>query len=198
MAVVEFTAPPGLFLRKKAQYYIGGTKDRLDCPELFQIIRSTGKTDMNATPADDRDAVMKRLMQREAVPLWVKENIRFIDMDVQGHVNNAYYSTYFEVGRVATRPALAARAPGSVSVIAEQTIRYLLPLSYPATIDIGTAVTRIGRSSYDLGHTIFLGDRCAATGILIYVLTDPATGKGMPLNEEFRARLEEIRLREPS
>lgn len=138
---------------------------------------------------------MKRLMQREAVPLWVKENIRFIDMDVQGHVNNAYYSTYFEVGRVATRPALAVRAPGSMLVIAEQTIRYLLPLSYPATIDIGTAVTRIGRTSYDIGHTIFLGDRCAATGILIYVMTDATTGKAMPLNDEYRAKLEEIRLK---
>ena len=149
-------------------------------------------------PRDDKAAVMAALARREAVPLWVKENIRYIDMDTQGRVNNAHYSTYFEVGRVATRPVLATLPPHAMPVIAEQTIRYLLPLSYPATIDVGTAVTRIGRTSYDVGHTIFLGDRCAATGILIYVLVDAKTGRGMPLPEAFRAGLEGIRLKPSS
>ena len=96
-------------------------------------------------------------------------------------------------------PAVLATLPAhAMPVIAEQTIRYLLPLSYPATIEVGTAVTRIGRTSYDVGHTIFLGDRCAATGILIYVLVDAKTGRGMPLPEAFRAGLEGIRLKPSS
>ncbi len=144
---------------------------------------------------DEKRALYERLALRESFPLWVTESIRYVDMDTQGRVNNAYYSTYFEMGRVATRPALAMLPGHAMPVIAEQTVRYRMPLAYPARIDIGTGIARIGRSSYDVGHCVFLGEGCAATGILIYVLVDANTGKAMPLPEAFRTKLEEIRLR---
>jgi hypothetical protein len=45
-AVAELATPPGHILRKKAQYYIGGTKDLQGSQYPIQIIRSTNKTHM--------------------------------------------------------------------------------------------------------------------------------------------------------
>ena len=61
---------------------------------------------------------IKQLKDYSMFPVIVRENMRFRDLDANGHVNNAVYATYFEVahGR-ARRALLAPRRQGIASVV---------------------------------------------------------------------------------
>jgi acyl-CoA thioester hydrolase len=67
---------------------------------------------------------------------------------------------------------------------------YHAALTYPATVDIGTVVTRIGKSSFDLGQGVFHGDLCIATAQVAQVYFDPATGKSVKLPDPIRSAFE--------
>ena len=136
----------------------------------------------------------KQLKDRSQFRVWISENTRFRDTDAQGHVNNAVYATYFEIARGATRHLLTGRPQGSTSVVARQVINYHVQLRHPAKLDIGTAVVRIGRSSWDLGYGLFKEEVCHATGEVTMVLIEKATGRSMPLPAAFRDKLEALML----
>jgi acyl-CoA thioester hydrolase len=122
--------------------------------------------------------------------------IRFGDLDPQGHVNNTVFATFFEAGRVMLlrAPGNELNWPGTTSVLAQLDIRFLREMHWPGTVKIGTATTRIGRSSYTFLQAIFHEGECAATGLATMVMIDAATRKARPLPEEVIARLEKLQL----
>jgi acyl-CoA thioester hydrolase len=133
----------------------------------------------------------KRLANEAGYKIWAEERVRQFDTDMQNHVNNAVFATYFEIARSAMAPMLALRPAGSFSIVARQVIHYHAELTYPATIRIGVAVARLGTRSYDLAHAIFRDGACIATGEIAHVLFDGATRRSLPLPEAFRKALEE-------
>ena len=86
----------------------------------------------------------------EDFPIRVSDTIRFADQDRQGHVNNAVYPTYFETGRVPHiyDPEHGLQVEGCTTVLARIEIDFLKELRWPGTVEIGTAIAEIGRSSY--------------------------------------------------
>jgi acyl-CoA thioester hydrolase len=133
----------------------------------------------------------------EDFPIRVPETIRFADMDRQGHVNNAVYPTYFETGRVGLiyDPENGLQVEGCTTVLARLEIDFLKELRWPGTVEVGTAIEEIGRSSYVFAQAIFHGGACAARGRSTMVLIDRATRKATPLPAELVGRLERLRLR---
>jgi acyl-CoA thioester hydrolase len=125
---------------------------------------------------------------RASYAIWVADTLRYGDTDRQGHVNNAVFATFCESGRVSFLydEALDLRGPGGEFVIVRLELDFHAELFYPGTIDIGTRVLAIGRSSFRLGQGIFKGDLCAATAECIMVLVDGATRKAMPLTPKLR------------
>lgn len=132
-----------------------------------------------------------RLKQHATYGFWTAERVRFGDTDRLGHVNNAVYSTYFETARVELMDQLI-RGPESYFVIARMAIDFTAELRELGPIEIGTAITGIGRSSFTTGQAVFQGALCAATGEGTVVLIDAATRRATPLPEEMRARLEAL------
>jgi acyl-CoA thioester hydrolase len=124
-------------------------------------------------------------------PHRVKDIIRYGDLDPQGHVNNAVYSTYFESGRVAMfrNPDLSIGVPDATFVVVRQEIDYLRELRWPGDVEIGSALAELGRSSFTLAHVIFNGDICAAAGRATLVMMDTVTRRARPLTEEAIAKL---------
>jgi len=126
--------------------------------------------------------------------LWRQDIIRFADLDPLGHVNNVAYMVYFETGRIACLEQLgtmsADREAGPVFVLAHIAADYLEEVYYPGTVDIGTAVRHIGRSSFHLGHGIFVEGVCKAiaTSVIVQVQGRPLVS--VPLGGE---QLEKIR-----
>ena len=102
---------------------------------------------MNDQPA--RPA-RKPAPQLAEYPHRVTDNIRFGDLDPQGHVNQAMFLTYFETGRVAMfrNKDLGIGVPGLTFVMVRMEVDYIKELNWPGTVDIGTGVAHFGRTSF--------------------------------------------------
>lgn len=123
--------------------------------------------------------------------VWVQERTRYADTDRQGHVNNAVFATFLESGRVAflyDREAPLA-PPGCSFVIVRLTIAFRKELLWNETVDIGSAVQGIGRSSFTIAQAMFRGGDCVATGESVVVLVDDRTRRAVPVPEAMQARL---------
>ena len=125
-------------------------------------------------------------------PARVDQPLRYADTDRQGHINNAVFSTLFECGRVdfLYDPNRPLSAEGSQFVIAEITMRFIDEMHWPNTVTVGTGVTRLGRSSFNLTQCLFCEDQCVASADSVMVLMDETTRKSTALSESTRAALE--------
>jgi acyl-CoA thioester hydrolase len=126
------------------------------------------------------------------------DNIRFADLDPQGHVNNVVFATFFETGRVMLlrEPGNLLNPPGTTSVLARLDINFLREMHWPGTVEIGTGIAEIGRSSYTFLQAIFHEGHCAGIGRATMVMIDAKTRKARPLPEDVVARLEKLRVRD--
>ena len=126
-----------------------------------------------------------------------RDIIRFGDLDPQGHVNNVMFATFFETGRVMLlrEPGNLLNPPGTTSVLARLDINFLREMHWPGTVEIGTGIEQIGRSSYTFLQALFHEGTCAATGYATMVMIDAATRKARALPQDVVARLEKLRLR---
>jgi acyl-CoA thioester hydrolase len=122
------------------------------------------------------------------------DTIRFADLDPQGHVNHAKFATYMETSRAAIirDPAHSLQVEGATSVMARLEIDYLRELHWPGTVEIGSAIAEIGRSSYTFSHGVFQNGECAATGRVTMVLIDLATRRSRALPRELIERLKQL------
>ena len=138
------------------------------------------------------------LPKLEQFPGRTADIIRFGDLDPQGHVNNTVFATFFETGRVAFlhEPGNALSPPGTTSVLARLDINFLKELHWPGSVEIGTGVAEIGRSSFTFLQAIFRDGECAATGRATMVMIDAVTRRARRLPTEAIARLEQMKLRE--
>ena len=70
---------------------------------------------------------------------------------------------------------------GCTTVLARIEIDFLKELRWPGTVEIGTGIAEIGRSSYVFSQAIFNEGACAARARSTMVLIDRATRKARPL-----------------
>ncbi len=136
-------------------------------------------------------------MQRNDFRDWVRFKVRWSDMDAFCHVNNARYFTYFEMGRIHIFEQYIENnwqeAPVG-PVLASVTCNFRAPVVYPATLEIGTVLTRLGNKSFDLTHQIYFADteRIAADGKSVIVWIDRASGQSIIIDNTFREKLSSI------
>jgi acyl-CoA thioester hydrolase len=140
----------------------------------------------------------RTLPRLEQFPGRTGDIIRFADLDPQGHVNNVIFATFFETGRVMLlrEPGNLLNPPGATSVLARLDINFIREMHWPGTVEIGTGIEQIGRSSYTFLQAIFHEGHCAGTGRATMVMIDGTTRKARPLPNEVLARLEKLRLRD--
>ncbi len=124
---------------------------------------------------------------------WTNSTIRYSDLDPNGHVNNGAVNAFFEDGRICFRNEHMLQLGDDILagfVIVKFSANYLAPLFFPGSVDIGTVVTRVGRSSYNLGQGVFGGAKCGATADVVTVFIDSNTNKSQELTQDLRAILE--------
>ena len=146
---------------------------------------------MNDTPSSKRN---NPIPLRSAFSRWVSEQVRFSDTDMLGHVNNASFAVYCETGRTQCilRHVMGDDTKGLVFVMARLTIDFTSEVHWPAQIDIGTAVLSIGRTSFQVGQGLFVGDQCVAIAEASVVLIDAATRKPCVIPDVMRTRMNEL------
>jgi acyl-CoA thioester hydrolase len=139
------------------------------------------------------------------IRFWVPVEVRYSDLDAQGHVNNATFFTYFEQGRVAFFAELRARQhtpsmreqdtaahstiPGTEAsdlpfVIANASCVYLRPVATLAPVVVGVRAARITHAAIEIEYAVCdrpVGGLLYATGSTLTVSIDPLTGRPRPL-----------------
>ena len=148
---------------------------------------------MNDQPTD---RARKPAPQLTDYPHRITDNVRFGDLDPQGHVNQAVFLTYFESGRVAMfrNEDLGIGVPGLTFVMVRMEVDYMKELHWPGSIDIGTGVAEFGRSSFKVAQAIFRNGVCAAMGRATLVCMDLKTRRATPLPQAAIDRLSQWKL----
>lgn len=121
--------------------------------------------------------------------------VRFADIDMMGHVNNAKYLTYFEEAREAYAkkiPAFDFREFGKTThvsfILAEVCCQFKSPAVLGETLIVSTDVTSTGKTSFVMEYEIVeeSSKRLVATGKSIQVCFDYKLGKSVPLTDEIK------------
>lgn len=129
--------------------------------------------------------------------------VRFVDTDAFGHVNNATYLSYFEAARagyyatVAGQPFMTgARGATDMFVLAEARISYRAPSFFGETLFAGCRFAWASRTSFGLEYRIRAGEsvvapaRQIADGETVQVMFDLATNKVVRVPEDLLAMFE--------
>lgn len=124
-------------------------------------------------------------------PIQTYEKIRYADMDRQGHVNNALFSTFIETGRIEILrdPHLKHLISQSEFVIAHLNMNFLEEIEWPGTVEIGTGIQQFGNSSLKLMQGIFQKNILKATAESVIVQVDVSSKKSKPLSEDLKIML---------
>lgn len=133
---------------------------------------------------------------RAAYRLFQQIPTRWRDNDQFGHIYNATYLELFDEAMTMTlseRGFMGSEAP--LLVVVENGCRYLAELSWPAILQIGLAVTHLGRSSARFDMAMFDGTAPAPSAMahFVTVTIDRQTRRPVPIPDGQRAFLEALR-----
>ena len=118
--------------------------------------------------------------------------IRYGDLDPQGHVNNAAYLTYMEQARLKYYERLGLFQGNdflSMGVIlAEATCTYVAPILYGTSIHVGVRTVRLGNKSFRMEYAIEDQGTGAtlATGRTVQVAYDYHARQSIPIPQTWR------------
>ena len=122
--------------------------------------------------------------------------VRYGDLDPQGHVNNAKHLTYFEQARVAymIELGLFTRDQSFMKIgviVADVHITYLAPVYFGQNIKVGVRTAKIGNKSMTWEQNVMDADSGEelSKGELVIVTYDYETGKTISIPQEWRAAI---------
>jgi acyl-CoA thioester hydrolase len=132
--------------------------------------------------------------RREGYPHFLTITTRWMDNDLYGHINNVVYYSFFDtvINEYLIRIGGLDIHAGSVIGLAVETMcRFHRPLTYPAAVDAGLRIGKLGNSSarYEVGLFAAGEGEAAATGHFVHVFVDRATRRPQPLPAPIRAAL---------
>ena len=120
-------------------------------------------------------------------------DVRYGDLDPQGHLNNAKYLTYFETGRIQYLVRLGLFKPGDTFmnvgiIMADAHVNFKAAVAYGTNVRVGVRIARIGNKSMTSEYVILdanTGEELA-TGSSVLVAYDYQEGKTRPISDEWR------------
>ena len=123
--------------------------------------------------------------------------VQWGDQDAFGHVNNVVYFRWFESARI----DLLHQFPTSVTmsgsglgpILASIKCDYRKQLRFPDTVYIGSRMTRVGRSSADIGHSVISHQQgqLVAEGSSVIVIFDYTAQRVTRIPEDLRTLFED-------
>jgi len=130
---------------------------------------------------------------------WRRITTRWRDDDAYGHLNNATYYELFDTAvnaHLYDATGLDVRALPWIGIVAETSCRYFRELGFPAPIDTGLVVERLGTSSVIYRIGLFQGDadEAAAEGRFVHVYVDNTSTDHsvVPVPDVIRAAVEPL------
>jgi acyl-CoA thioester hydrolase len=125
--------------------------------------------------------------------------VRYGDLDPQGHVNNAKHLTYFEQARVQYMIELGLFTKDQSFmkigvIVADIHITYFEPIHFGQDIKVGVHVSRFGAKSMTWEQNIVDSDtgKEFAKGEVVIVTYDYKEEKTIPIPQEWREKISEF------
>ena len=151
----------------------------------------------NATPASP-DIRKARRLTRSDFDFFEGITLRYADNDANGHVNNAYYYSFFDTSvdafLMATGYRNVLRGEYQTLVVASE-CRYFSQVSSPGRIEVGVRIGRVGNSTVQYELAVFSAespDLAAAQGTFTHCCVRRATQRPTPIPDELRATLDAV------
>lgn len=131
--------------------------------------------------------------------------VRYGDLDPQGHVNNAKFLTYFEQTRVAYLIQLGLFKQGQSFlevgiILADARVTFLSPVSFGTLVRVGARTTRLGNKSIEMAYSLqdSTGSQEMATGSAVLVAFDYHAQKTIPIPDDWRKNILEFENLQPN
>ncbi len=118
--------------------------------------------------------------------------VRYGDLDPQGHVNNAKFLTYMEQGRVFYLKQLKLWEGGSFQnlgiILADVQITFKKAIQFGDPIRVGVRISRLGNKSMTSEYSLEDARDASlfATGSSVLVAYDYHDNRSVPIPEEWR------------
>ena len=117
---------------------------------------------------------------------------RYGDVDANGHVNNLALESLHETARAEFNqqifPGIYQPASRSVRLVsASNVVHFLTEVHWPATIETGLGIGKLGRTSYVASSALFVGQTCVSLCDTVLVMLDD--DGPTPIPDEARERL---------
>jgi acyl-CoA thioester hydrolase len=114
--------------------------------------------------------------------------VRYAEIDAQGHVNNATYLSYFEVGRVEWLRATGhsyreMERQGRGLVVVEALLHYRRPAFFDDELTLITTLAELGKVSLRFDYEVLRDTEVLVTGHTRHACIDLATGKPVRMPE---------------
>lgn len=120
--------------------------------------------------------------------------VRYSDLDAQGHLNHAKYFSFMEHARFKYILAVGLwsddrdfNAVGQI--VAEATCAYKRPVALNEVVDVAVRVSQMGNKSMNMDYRLTVAGAEVATGRTVQVAYDYSAGKSIPIPPEWRARV---------
>ena len=125
--------------------------------------------------------------------------VRYGDLDPQGHVNNTKHLTYFDQARIAYMIELGLFTKDQSFmeigvILADVHIAYLEPVYFGQNIRVGVRVSKLGNKSMTWEQNIVDADsgKVLAKGDVILVAYDYKEGKTIHIPHEWREKIKQF------
>ena len=127
--------------------------------------------------------------------------VRFADLDLLGHVNNAVFFSYMEQARVAYFQKIPdldfsriQGEPKTSVILASIQCDFLTPAYLDEKIDVGIRISKLGNSSIVMEYEMkeAASGRRIATGQSTLVYFDYSQQKSLPIPDTLRRKFSEI------
>ena len=122
--------------------------------------------------------------------------VRYGDLDPQGHLNNAKYVTFFEQGRVQYFRHLGLFNEGQSFldigvILADIHVAYKKPVEWGTPVKVGVRTLKIGNKSMTVEQTVVHAqtEEVFAVGEVVLVTYDYRMGKSIPIPQEWREKI---------
>ena len=122
--------------------------------------------------------------------------VRYADLDPQGHVNNAKFLTYFEQARIQywIQMGFFTKDQSFMEIgviVADVHLTYLEPVYFGQNIKVGVRVTKLGNKSMTWEQNIVDADtnKELAKGQLVIVTYDYKAEKTIPIPQQWREKI---------
>lgn len=119
--------------------------------------------------------------------------VRYGDLDPQGHLNNASYLTFFEQARIKYLRHLGLFKEGQSFmdigvILADIHIAYKKPIEWDTPVKVGVRTMKIGNKSMTVEQNVVHAEtgEVFASGEVVMVAYDYRQGKSIPIPQEWR------------